>query len=1532
MLKCFMMLFKAASSTTPSPGITTSTEQITSTASTSTSTTATSSATTPSTATPTSPTTTPTTTPTSTSTTPTSTPTTTTPKPTTTTTPTTTPTSTPTTTPKAMADVGLGQDCTHAHCNVNHSACVMNEAGGRRCECVQNHLETVNGNCKQAPTMLVAKDIPDITVKGNLRSGDVVGTIPFTSFADFSRSEFQITVKVLPEGSGITAHVTTNGITLTSTSNTETTRKDIVLKIDAHIHYILISQVVSVHIVFEEIKVNTQIIPYFLYEGTREATVIGDTRQMTSRYGQSGYKPSIISLTKSDIVEALFGLQESGQIVLKKDVDLLELTGSERVASVEISFQVNLTRDFASQDVVLAVYHIMILNDNYQYTIDENNPPNMVIMQNQFWGNSNFKLTALVLPAALKFQNNDVLVTEQMNFEKVSDRETEFRLHVSSVDSHGSDNIPIAGRLVVKNVDDEAPHFDETILYLTVLSGSPKGTILGVIHVHDQDTPLSGLSLAIKGPYSAYFIIDNGGTLTSGTDMHIGPSEFPHNFNFTVSATDGTSRSDNDCIVDVTINLANKHTTNLNMSFPAVLPEESPSGTFVADVRQVNYTNYLFTEREAYSYFRLNKTTGRVTTARPLDREKSTEAHTDFSISGHMENQDLCILIIIGELHTTLTDVNDNSPVFPLLPYVTVNENVEPGYVLFEASIQDDDQGINGKSNFIINDTSAFTAETFDGKSFKVRVHQKLDREKVPAYYLTIYAVDGAAGSAVRKTSSTYLNVEVEDVNDNPPVFATTATTFVVPENQADVLVTTLNATDKDAGLNGKVSFQIISGGLGYFTINNRTLKTTKGIDRETYDSFNLNIEAFDSGSPQLSTYRNVTIDITDVNDNAPVFHGVDGRVFKFVENAQCSRNIVTVNATDADTGSNGHIVYSLGGSDSHMFTVDSHTGGISCKAPLDYENISIYRDLIILATDQGQPALTSSSIITVKVVDVNDNAPTFSKSSYDVNVTNTGTAGSIPLFLLSVHDADSEENGKVSLSIASSQDSNLFTITSNLIRLNSSPQLTSKDYDFNVTATDGGTPSLSATTTVTVHVMQSASNGLKFKETDFSLNATENRNYTRTAIGNVSVTNSGGNQLTFSIDAEFAQTKFSINNAGEIFYAGTFDRELQASYNFIVRAAQQGADDVAVVRVHVEDVNDNPPIFTLQSNQLVFTEPEDVKVNTPITTVSASDKDTGANGQVTYSLYPLTDFTIDHSTGRLEVANSLDADPSGRSYNLTITATDNGSPKKICGCNGIHPCDRRQRQFSGVQFTDVRLPRKGGRCCQQVSTLQATDRDYNKATNGLVSYEVATTTQHCPFLIKEVSDPSTNNVMGSIQVREPLDYESVKFYTCIVTAHDNPERHTQMSSTATVNITVEDVDDNVPFFLNEPYIANVSREGAARSFSFNVTAHDVDSSAVNGIIRYNLTDDLKTTNPPFKIDPFTGTVSIAGSLETVPDFFNLTITVRDSKHSNSTRLAINIIDNNQRPKFIKPKYIHNIKEETEITKPLHLLYVGSAR
>lgn len=429
--------------------------------------------------------------------------------------------------------------------------------------------------------------------------------------ADFSRSEFQITVNILPAGSGITAQVTPTDITLKSTSNTENTRTDIVLQIDAHVHYIHISQVVSVHIVFEEITVNTQIVHFFLYEGTRAATIIGDTTQFTSRYGQSGYKLSITSNDKSDIVEALFLLQDSGQIVLKKDVALQSLTGSSLVASIEISFQVNLTRNSASEAVVLAVYHILILNDEYHYTIDENNSPNKGIMQNQLLGDhSFFKITAPDMSSVLKFQNNDVLVREQLDYEIVSDRETEFDLYVSTNDADRSTDVRMSGKLFVKNVNDELPHFEELKLYLTVLSGSPKGTILGVIPVKDQDTPLSGLTLSITGPYSAYFIIDNGGTLSSSTDIHIGP-KFPHNFNFSVSASDGELTSDKDCIVDVTIRVANQHTTNLNLSFPATLPEESPKDTFVADVRQINYTNYLFTEREAYSYFHLNKTTVR---------------------------------------------------------------------------------------------------------------------------------------------------------------------------------------------------------------------------------------------------------------------------------------------------------------------------------------------------------------------------------------------------------------------------------------------------------------------------------------------------------------------------------------------------------------------------------------------------------------------------------------------------------------------------------------------------------------------------------------------------------------------------------------------------------------------------------------------------------------------------------------------------------------------------------------------------------
>ncbi|XP_031698266.1 protocadherin gamma-C3-like, partial [Anarrhichthys ocellatus] len=316
-----------------------------------------------------------------------------------------------------------------------------------------------------------------------------------------------------------------------------------------------------------------------------------------------------------------------------------------------------------------------------------------------------------------------------------------------------------------------------------------------------------------------------------------------------------------------------------------------------------------------------------------------------------------------------------------------------------------------------------------------------------------------------------HITIEVLDVNDHPPVFKKSDIMLDISESaNLGARFVLDSAEDPDVGVNGLQNYVLSSN--DNFVLKQHVnpdgskyaeMVLQKQLDRERAPHLSLKLIAVDGGNPQRSGTVNINIKVLDVNDNAPVFNQ---SMYKatVIENAVKGTHIVTVNATDADSGSNGYITYSISNVRSNiadLLSIDQVSGILSVSGPIDFEKDKKY-ELRIDAKDEG--GLTDSSKVMIEVTDVNDNAPTISVMSFTSPVSEDSPPGTT-IGIINVKDLDSGENGQV---ICRIQQDAPFKIKSNLRNYYTLITDTVLDrekvseYNITVVATDAGTPPLS--------------------------------------------------------------------------------------------------------------------------------------------------------------------------------------------------------------------------------------------------------------------------------------------------------------------------------------------------------------------------------------------------------------------------------------------------------------------------------------
>ncbi|XP_070819196.1 protocadherin alpha-2-like isoform X21 [Chaetodon trifascialis] len=445
------------------------------------------------------------------------------------------------------------------------------------------------------------------------------------------------------------------------------------------------------------------------------------------------------------------------------------------------------------------------------------------------------------------------------------------------------------------------------------------------------------------------------------------------------------------------------------------------------------------------------------------------------------------------QINVNVVDANDNTPIFSRSLYkVRVSENTAKGTVVIKLNATDLDEGMNSKILYsLIKRGNIDPSNVFDlnSETGEITVKGTLDYEETAAYEVRVQAMD--QGISPRSAHAKLL-IEIIDVNDNAPEISVTSLMTPVKEDaELGTIVALVTVSDKDGGNNGATNCKVV--GSVPFKLksnykNDYSLVVDGPLDRENTSVYNVTITATDEGSPPLSSIRVITVHVSDVNDNAPRF--TESVINVYVkENSPVGSVIYTIHAFDPDLENNAKLTYTLLDSSaknipiSSVININSETGDIISLQSFNYEELKTFH-FKVQATDSGVPPLSSNVTVNVLILDENDNSPTILAPYSEhgsVNSESIPYSAEAGYFVAKIRavDADSGYNALLSYHLSEPKGNNLFRIGTSTGEIRTKRRMSDNDlktHPLVVLVSDNGEPSLSATVSIDVVVVESTS------------------------------------------------------------------------------------------------------------------------------------------------------------------------------------------------------------------------------------------------------------------------------------------------------------------------------------------------------------------------------------------------------------------------------------------------------------------------
>ena len=1007
--------------------------------------------------------------------------------------------------------------------------------------------------------------------------------------------------------------------------------------------------------------------------------------------------------------------------------------------------------------------------------------------------------------------------------------------------------------------------------------------------------------------------------------------------------------------VEVTIPLENTNDNKPRVTVPVnpiEVSENTASGMtigeiFASDADNLGTLNYSLTNYN--SLFSISGS-GIIT----LDTELDYETVPSY----------LLFLEVSDGLHTTTTNVtirvlpeNDEKPSFNQnTPYIAmIAEEADDIIFVIEVTASDLD---TPSQELVYSIVGGAHLDRFSiNQMGEIYTTESLDRETSPNYTLSVQVSDGSFNTM------TDVIIIVTDVNDHTPHFVNQPYIFEIEERNAEIqTVGTVEVVSLDTGDNQNVRFEITNGnGNNWFTIGESSgvIETNRILDYETDpSSIILTVIVSDFGTPPNMNITTVTVVILDYNDNGPKFQ-YEQYTFTLREDHPIGQVFDSVVADDIDGIGNNITRYSFSeGTDTGFFHIEEFTGELSLVSSLDYETTDSMM-FGVIATDAKRGDLqTSPTTVIINITNAKDLNLTFPHSfsphfsvienieenytitSFEVTDTMMNSVNRLEYTLTTLEDTPSPYFG---IRKDSSYTAHIYTRTHNINR-EADDLGENKMYELKLTVTDPDTTSDSYGSIVsylTFEILDENDNKPMFVNAANEFSVRENGDagelVASIEVKDPDAGNNGTIQLVIESVVPFSVTHVEKNNGkqfADIRVVSPLDREVQANYQFLLRAADMGTppkSQTIEINVHVLDENDNDPKFCPEVKcQIDITVKEDHPIHQVIHTLHANDPDAGTNAEIRYEVVPGdligSKFSLETSTGRIILVNSLDRETIPQ-YEFEVRAVDGGNRAstatviiKVDDVNEYSPV------FINSSFTIT--------ISEDITTgipftsLIAEDQD--AASNAVIKYDLADESLKRIFCLdKQTGEISICSKTQGNRCRFPevIDYERTNEYKVGIIAYDQGIPGRYSNGTLTVHIT--DVNEHPPLFDVSSHLYSLMSENArVGSTILEIQAYDGDTA---DNLQYTLVQD--DSNIHFQWDSGNKAIILSKTVDYITNpALNVTLSVSDGAKSSEIRILILVLnENNHRPVFETEDDTLYLSENAEVGATVFTVHATDA-
>ncbi|XP_059170799.1 protocadherin Fat 1-like isoform X3 [Physella acuta] len=1076
--------------------------------------------------------------------------------------------------------------------------------------------------------------------------------------------------------------------------------------------------------------------------------------------------------------------------------------------------------------------------------------------------------------------------------------------------------------IYIEDVNDNVPRFSEPVYQALLVLPTYYDVAVIQVMASDPDTvfdkPLSyGI---INGNDEAAFEINSQTGVITVQKCELSKIIYE----LSVQATDGKFTS----LTRIFINVQQEGATELRFvkeRYSATVPENSAKEYQLVIIQPValkpgqHVTFTLLNNRDLFS---VGQTSGVLSTnGLEFDRERKDNYTVVVKVQDS-KTKELSAHVVVQVL---VQDENDNPPMFLNLPYhCTVSADAESGKVIQVVRAVDPDIGMNGEIKYVLAESynnkfaiNPYTREIVV-KNLDTRDHNKEIVLKVLAEDKGSPSLTAVAAVHVHITDSSsplfeqpvYEASVLENAAPHSPVMSAKA---ISPHGQK--LIYSISRGDKYGDF--ALSFNTDMETLGpYFNepspFSEGYLSVVGNLDYEDNNAYTLTIRASDvfTGSYAEAT---VNVKVEDVNDNPPVF-GSLSYTHTLSESASIGSRVLTVNATDADSGANALVYFSLapvspGRRDLEHFQINTETGEITLKKILDHEVQKEYK-MLVVAKDNGKHVLSSTALVTVKVLDLNDNPPSFTQPSYDCYISDTATRGHL-VFKVIALDPDESDADNLFYSIVGGNDKFTFSIDANSGIISLSEQRVpalGPAYTLNVSVTDGVYTSF---TRVTVDVRSTNHYTPKFVKDVYYANVSEGVATGTTILTATAVDKDRGNYglLTYSIVNTHMAKIFSIDaDTGEISTRQRLDREKTSAFNFTIAATDNGSKmGFARVVIRVTDENDNMPMFSM--HEYKFNVARNATVGSVVLKVKAEDKDEGDNAKIVYSLLSGDDevtklFELNTNTGEITTKVDLSVAKNNTIFQFFVKASDLGDPAMVNTVSTqIQIIEKDDRPPRFAESTKLIFVHENEPIGTTIATLKARN-------DSPLIYSIISGAGQADLM-----SAFTIDSIGQLLLSKRLDREVTPTYNLYIMAQT--KTMPPLLDYMEINIQVQDVNDNRPEFACNPYTATIAENAATQQQVIQLQATDLD--LYSKPLKYFFGPSMSDPASIFGIDSETGWITLLTPLDReTQDQYNLTVIVSDTPGggigrksgegvslTSTTSVLITISDSNDNP----PRY-----------------------